>query len=227
MRGTYTARKAGPDELREAVDSLRNGDLTGINITMPLKSAAAEAADVLTPEAARAGSVNTLRLFEGSVEGTSTDVLAVHDALRTFDDNTPVLILGAGGAARAVAAGIGSRPAYVSARKTGSAQQVAALIPDGAVVAFGTPVVDAVIINATPLGMTGEPLPGRVTQVASGLIDLAYGTSPTPSVRWMHAEGRPVIDGVEFLAIQAAASFEWWTGVSPPYESMLSAARKH
>jgi shikimate dehydrogenase len=203
------------------------GDLTGINITMPLKASAAKAADIVTQEAARAESVNSLRLFNGLIEGTSTDVLATREALRRFDDDIPVLILGSGGAARAIASAISSQPAYVSARSTTSAEDVASLIPDGAVVDFGTPVANAVVINATPLGMNGEDLPGPVTQVASGLIDLAYATSPTPSVMWMHETGRPVVDGVEFLAIQAAASFEWWTGVSPPYERMLAAARKH
>jgi shikimate 5-dehydrogenase len=60
---------------------------------------------------------------------------------------------------------------------------------------------------------------------ASGLIDLAYGADETPTVAGARVAGLPWMDGIEFLVLQAAASFEWWTGVPAPVEVMVRAAR--
>ena len=96
-----------------------------------------------------------------------------------------------------------------------------------AIVPFSSPVAGSVLINATPLGMKGESLPEGTVQAASGLIDLVYADHPSPAVSMAAALGKPVMDGVEFLVLQAGASFEWWTGRPAPLAVMLSAARKH
>jgi len=74
--------------------------------------------------------------------------------------------------------------------------------------------------------MRRERLPEATMGVASGLVDLAYGHDPTPTVTWAEGTGLPVMDGVEFLVLQAASSFEWWTGLVAPFEVMLESARK-
>jgi len=229
IEGSYEARRAGVAELEHAIEELRSGALDGMNITMPLKGAANRAAESLTAEARTSKSVNTLRVRDGSLEGHSTDVVASVEALADprFDPGIPVLILGAGGAAAAVLAAAAARTTYVAARDPQRAAAVAELArPPSAVVPFGTAVAGALVVNATPLGMNGESLPANVVDVASGVVDLAYGDDPTPVVRRAEETGLAVMDGVEFLALQAAAAFEWWTGTPAPRDVMFEAARK-
>ena len=92
-------------------------------------------------------------------------------------------------------------------------------------VPFGVGVSGALLVNATPLGRDGTSLPEAVTVTASGVIDMAYGPDETRTVAGARAAGMPFMDGVEFLVLQAAASFEWWTGVTAPVEVMVEAAR--
>jgi len=229
IEGTYEARRAGRAELAAAVTELRDGELDGINITMPLKEAAAAMAETLTAEASVSMSVNTLRHRAGAVEGHSTDVIASRTAFsdERFDGAAPVLILGSGGAAAAALASASGRTVYVAARdRDRAAALVARVGAEAAVVRFGAGVVGALVVNATPIGMDGEGLPPGVTGPASGIIDLAYGGEETRTVSEARRSGLPVMDGVEFLVLQAAASFEWWTGLCAPVEVMLQAARK-
>ena len=93
------------------------------------------------------------------------------------------------------------------------------------IVLFGVAVPGAIVVNATPLGMRGEALPGTLIQDAAGLVDLAYGPRVTPATALARESGLPVVDGLEFLTLQAAESFTWWTGVEAPYPAMLAAAR--
>lgn len=229
IEGRYEAIRAGEAELAEAVADLRSGALQGINVTMPLKGAAARLADFLTDEAARSGSVNTLRSRDNRVEGHSTDVIAARLAVadQRFQASAPILILGSGGAAAAVLIGVAGRAVYLSARKPERAAALAERVGvDVGPVRFGAGVAGALVVNATPIGMRGETLSEDIVGPASGLIDLAYGDTPTPSVRRALDTGLAVMDGVEFLVLQAAASFQWWTGVPAPTEVMFDAARK-
>jgi shikimate dehydrogenase len=230
IEGDYGARRAGPEELRRAVDEIRSGSLDGINVTMPLKEEAFRLSEVLSPEAAKSGSVNTMRPGAGTVEGHSTDVVAARAAVADdrFEPVAPILVLGSGGAAAAALVGVAGRSVYVSARHLDRAAAMTDRVGVGAgMVRFGTGVAGALVINATPLGMNGESLPGEVLAVASGVIDFVYGEAPTPTVSAAEARGLPVMDGIEFLVLQAAGSFEWWTGLPAPFEVMSQAARKH
>jgi shikimate dehydrogenase len=229
IEGRYEAIRAGAAELSHAVAELRSGSLQGINVTMPLKAEAARLADVLTDEASRSGSVNTLRLHDDRVEGHSTDVIAARLAVadQRFEGSAPILILGAGGAAAAVLIGVAGRVVFLSARNP---ERAAALVErcgiDVGLVRFGAGVAGAVVVNATPLGMGGETLSENIVGPASGVVDLVYGDAPTPTVRRALESGLAVMDGVEFLVLQAVASFQWWTGLPAPIEVMSNAARK-
>jgi shikimate dehydrogenase len=229
IEGSYVAIRAGSPELHDAVRGLRDGALDGVNITMPLKAEAAAIADSLSPEAARSGSVNTLRARERVVEGMSSDIIAIRLALDDprFSAGSAVLVLGAGGAAAAVLVGATDRDLYVAARDQDRARAlVERLEVDAGVIPLGVGVTRALVVNATPLGMGGERLPEEVTGIASGLIDLAYADDETFAVGAAKKMGLPVMDGVEFLVLQAAASFEWWLGRPAPLEVMTEAARK-
>ncbi|HEU4916918.1 MAG TPA: hypothetical protein VFV13_10190 [Acidimicrobiia bacterium] len=228
IEGSYVAIRAGSPELVDAVQELRQGTLHGLNITMPLKTEAAALADSLTEEAARAGSVNTMRARNGVVEGLSSDVIAFTRAIRDprFETRAPLLVLGAGGAAAAALVGTAGRQVYLAARDESRARELIQRVKrEAEVIPFAAGVAGALVVNATPLGMNGERLPEAVTRIASGLIDLAYGSGETQAVAHAHAEGLPVMDGIEFLVVQAAVSFEWWLGRPAPLEVMAEAAR--
>ena len=225
LEGGYVAIRADEAVLGEVVEGLRRGRFSGLNVTMPLKEAAWGLAERATPDAERAGSVNTLR-FAGRVEGHSSDVTAFREILGggRFGADAEVLILGAGGSARAALVGAGGRRVHVSSRSEGKAARLAAA-HGAATVGWGTAVAGAVVVNATPLGMSGEELPEGVLGASSGLIDLPYGDEPTPAVSAAAERGLPTADGFEFLARQAAESFRWWTGVSVSLSPLIEAAR--
>lgn len=228
LSGSYEARRSGQAGLEAAVDELRGGDLDGINITMPLKAQAAASADRLTELADRSRSVNTLRFHDGFVEGHSTDAAATATVLTQprFDRSAPILLLGAGGAAAAVLVALSGREVHLAARRTDLARELAAKAGyEVRLVPFGSAVAGAIVINATPLGMKGELLPDGVMDGASGLIDLAYGPVDPPATAEARRIGLPLLDGLEFLALQAGESFTWWTGMAAPLEVMFEAAK--
>jgi shikimate dehydrogenase len=228
LSGSYETRRTGHTGFLRAIAELRAGILHGINVTMPLKVMAAGAADRLTDLASRSGSVNTLRLRDGQVEGHSTDASAMKTVLerKRFAATAPILILGAGGAAAAVLTAIEGRAVYLSARRDEAAHDLATRAGyEVVVVPFGAPVSDAIVVNATPIGMNGEYLPHKVLETASGLVDLAYGHTDPPSTILARELGVPLVDGIEFLALQAGESFTWWTGLEAPLEVMLEAAK--
>ena len=222
----YTAIQADGQRLRAVVEQMRAGEFDGLNITMPLKGLASELAEFPTSDAQSARSINTLRARDEVIEGHSTDKVAF-DQILSAPDFAPisnVLVLGAGGSARAAVAALSDRNIYISARNPDKTEELAER--DGvAPVRWGAAVAGAMIVNCTPLGMSGEDLPEGLLDVATALIDLPYGTPSTPAVAAAVEAGIPAVDGYEFLARQAAASFEWWTGVPVDSESLTEIAR--
>ena len=228
IEGSYVARRVEAGALSGVIEEVRHGSLDGANVTMPLKIEAATLADILTDEASASGSVNTIRMRARLVEGHSTDVVASARAFsdERFDPSAPILVLGAGGAAAAALIGATGRERYITARDIERASALVERVDDGTgVIPFGVGVSGALLVNATPLGKDGTSLPEAVTMTASGVIDLAYGADETSTVTDAREAGLPFMDGIEFLVWQAAASFEWWTGVTAPFEVMAQAAR--
>lgn len=218
VEAEYEVRNVGRGGLAATVAELRSGALEGVNVTMPLKLEAFAACDLFTGDAGRSGTVNTLRCRDGSIEGHSTDTVAFREAFRLAPPGEPLLVLGTGGSARAAIAAWEGR-VIVSARDRAKAEKL------GEAAAWGSAVAGAVVVNATPLGMSGEALPPQVLESASLLIDLPYGDRPTPAVEFALARGMALVDGLEFLARQAAASFEWWTGAVVDSALLIDAAR--
>lgn len=218
--GSYEAMRVSASGLEAALGRIRDGDLSGANVTMPHKRLAAALCDGLDRDASDARAVNTVALRGGRVHGWNTDVGAIRDALAAMPP-APVLVLGAGGSAAAALLAAVPRETVVAARRPDAAR---ALAGSRAVVGeWGRPEDGAIVINATPLGMAGESLPERVLAAAVGLIDLAYGRYETPAVVEMRRRRMPVHDAIEVLIAQAAASFTIWTGVEAPVEAMREA----
>jgi shikimate dehydrogenase len=223
IEGVYVARRVDAAGMQAAVEELRRGELDGANVTMPHKSLAAALTDELGADAARAGSVNTLSVQAGRIRGVTTDVEGIRKAWKPLADG-PVLLLGAGGAAAAALLALKGRPLTVAARRAEAADALIARTGIAAAIApWGEPISDAVVVNATALGMRGEHLPEGILERAAGLFDMPYGSVPTPAVELARAIGLPVVDGLGMLLSQAALSFQLWTGVTPSLSVMRAA----
>ena len=224
--GTYSARRVDDRGMVAAVDEVRYGRLTGANVTMPHKQIAFELADRVSESALRSGAVNTLVRRDGEVWGFNTDVdgILVVWADRGLPTIGPVLILGAGGAAGGALTALADRTVVVSARRDDAARDLLERTRvEGTVTPWGIPVDGAVVVNATPIGMGEEALPGAVLTHASGLFDLTYGPIESPAVGFVRDLGLPVATGKDLLIAQAAASVEIWTGVPAPVDVMRDA----
>jgi 3-dehydroquinate dehydratase/shikimate dehydrogenase len=205
--------------------------IEGASVTIPFKLAALEAAARTDDTTRRVGAANTLRWRSGAWEAANTDV---EGFLSPLAGVCPALtglrasVVGAGGAARAVAVALASRGAAVTihARKQEQARQVAEALQ---VRAGNWPVPGGtwdVLVNCTPLGsaaapdrspLPGGPFSGRL------VYDLTYGSGPSPLLVQARRAGCRVLDGLPMLVAQAERQFEWWTG-QPPVPGVMREA---
>lgn len=228
IRARYTTMRIPEGDFGRAVAALRSGDLDGINVTMPLKAEAFAGVDTRSRTAKRSLSVNTVVSEGGVLVGHNTDVGGVVYAVERLrlDPNTPVLILGAGGAARAAAVAMEDRELSISTRNPqAAAELLESTVEFGEVLGWQQPVEGAVVINATPIGMRSERLSIAVIEGAAGFVDMAYGDQETPSTQLAKRLGIPVSDGIDTLIGQASEAFALFVGQRPPIEVMEHAAR--
>lgn len=214
----------------------------GLNITVPHKVAAVEAANELTARAAHAAAVNTLALRDdGTILGDNTDgvglVRDLCDNLGLVITNHRILIIGAGGATRGVLAPLLSLSptlVVIANRTPERAAALAAAFADlGAAhgVAFedvGSEPFD-LIINATSASLSGEmpPVPASAVGRATVCYDLAYGRTATAFVDWARAHGcARALQGWGMLVEQAAESFRLWRGIRPATATVLAALKE-
>jgi shikimate dehydrogenase len=232
----YVAFPVAAGRGRDAVAAVRTLGITGLSVTMPHKADVADTCDELTPAAAALGSVNTVVNRDGHVVGDSTDGAGLVAALRGHGVEPAgrrVLVLGAGGAARAIVDALGRTGAQVTvaARRPEAGERAAALAPGAGHVGFDAELARAVagadvVVNATPIGMQGEPPPfDPATLTAQQFVyDTVYHPSPTPLLVAAAARGVPCADGLSMLVQQAALAFVQWTGRAAPIEAMAAAA---
>jgi shikimate dehydrogenase len=222
-----------PDAIRELIDGFR-----GANVTMPHKLDAFQLSAMSSPDATRLHAVNTLTVEGGEVSGENTDAPGFANFLRddvAFDpEGTTALLYGGGGAARACAlalANAGVARLIVAVRKPGAwdvVRAVGGMPVEIEAVAFDEAATAgkgaALIVNATPLGMSGETLPLPPLSAASVVVDLIYHPDVTPMLETARAAGARTFGGVGMLVHQAGLSFELWTGKPAPWEIMREAA---
>jgi shikimate dehydrogenase len=230
---SYVALSVEPARLEAAVSGLVALGFAGANVTIPHKTAVVAFCDELDEVAERAGSVNTLVLRDGRVLGSSTDGAAVVDQVSA--GGARVLVLGAGGAAQAVATALveaGCESLCIGARDPERAHGLVArlrtVFPERAVHAgdeWPPPAGNVtLVVNATPVRDEVLVQPAAEMQV----VDLAYRAdgAPTALVAAARAAGcATIVDGLDVLVAQGAASFERWTGVPAPVEVMAAAVR--
>jgi 3-dehydroquinate dehydratase/shikimate dehydrogenase len=203
--------------------------LQGVSITMPLKEDILTHLEQTDALSAKIGAVNTLRLLDGKLFGFNTDVAGIIGPLekRLPLRGAKVLVLGAGGAARAAVFGVRDRGAdvYILNRTSETAQKLAR--QSGSHVlrrdALGKTQFD-VIINATPVGMAGNKAPQLLEpeHLKTRLVfDLVYNPLETPLIRMARQQSIPIITGVEMFVQQGARQFEIFTGKPAPEEEMF------
>jgi shikimate dehydrogenase len=228
----------------DAVAGVRSLGIRGASITMPHKEAAMHACDEVTPRATLLRSVNCItRLPDGRLRGDSTDGDGFMQSLVDAGVDVAgksVLILGAGGAARAVAVALceaGARIS-VSARRSSAADAIAGLTARREVEGDMAATIDweargdaagaaDVVVNATPVGMLGDtasPLDAAAVRAGQVVVDLIYRPLATPLLEAARGAGAQTVDGLGMLVHQAALSFEHWTGLPPPVAVMRAAA---
>jgi shikimate dehydrogenase len=217
----------------DAVRALELLGIDGLSVTMPHKTDAARACDVLSDDAAALDAVNTVGRDERGTWGGSTDgegfVRALDDEGVALDGQA-VLVLGAGGAARAItlASGRAGARVTVAARRLDAAADAANLVPDGTGATFATLEVEAfdVVVNATPLGMQGEGPPFDPTRLRVGqfVFDTVYHPLETPLLGAARSAGVRAQNGLGMLVHQAAIAFTAWTGIDAPVAAMRRAA---
>ena len=221
---TYDLLDIPPADLRAAMVRLREPEVAGANVTIPHKLAVMELLDGVEPEALRARAVNTIAKERGRLVGSNTDVAAIRAAVAEVGvepRGADVVILGAGGSARAAAVALDGAHVTFVARRPDEVD-----VP-GRVVAWGD---DAwprharsadLLLNATPLGRRDEmPVRPNALPRTGAVVDLVYVRGGTPLVRKARSFGLRTADGWGVLLAQGARSFEIWTGKAAPLEVM-------
>ncbi len=227
--GTYRAVRVDADGFGRGCADLRAGRWHGANVTMPHKRRAAAEADELSAGAMRSGSVNTIVVAGSRLVGHSTDIEGIRLVWeeRALPTDAPVLVLGAGGAAAAALIALENHELFLTSRRPRAAERLAEVADtDARPIPWGVPISEAVVVNATPLGMRGESLPPGIVEKSAGLLDMAYGHGPTPAVQTAGGAGLPHASGTDLLLAQAGASFTLWTALPAPLAAMKSALQK-
>lgn len=226
---TYEAMQVAEGTLPEALSTLAQRNTVGVNVTLPHKTAALEAATTRSPAAETIGAANTLTLTNGAWHADNTDAPGFLEALGRVDPyKDKVLVLGAGGSARALVyalTGLGI-PVRVLNRTEAKA---AALVRElggsktvyGSIRQYSEYIEDAtIVINTTSMGYSGDALdlPAGSDRL---FFDISYGKIAASQLAHAEAMGWQTRDGLTMLVAQAAFSFEIWFGERPDIEAGL------
>ncbi len=233
MDWQYDKMAIPPDIVKLSLRELRDAGFIGINVTVPHKQAVMPF--VKPDEIARAvGAVNTIDFRTNAA--TNTDVAGFMDDLRAHGVDpagAKVVVLGAGGAARAAVYGLAEAGAHLQIvnRTPQRAQELIDSLRVQATVADADAVADAaLIVNCTSAGMQPNidtsPLPDDAPLRAGVVVyDMVYRPAQTKLMRQVEAAGGRAIGGLGMLVRQGAAAFRLWTGVEPPVDVMRAAAQ--
>jgi shikimate dehydrogenase len=241
----YKVFEVPPETLAHTLKNLRESNFRGLNVTHPYKITIMEHLDEVHEMAHEIGAVNTIVNEQGSLIGYNTDS---YGAIKALGDHrahlegsgTKVLILGAGGAARAVSIPLARMGCEITiANRTFQRAQDLTNILMGYKEAKPVrwdevaSVIDKVdiLINATPVGMKGGPEGSPVLDdlISPGLtvFDMVYNPMKTPLLLSASIVGAKIIYGYEMLVYQGAAAFELWTGVGAPFSVMKETVLKN
>lgn len=233
IEGDFRATRVVPEDLAGYFESRRTDpDWRGCNVTTPLKADVIPFLDKIDPAAERIGAVNCITPQDGALVGTNTDVDGIGEALAEAPEGKTVLI-GAGGAARAGAAWLGSgksRPVVILARNPAKAIALMGLSgPETTVASLDQAEVAIagadLLINASTLGMIGaDPMPREVlaalatAEADATAFDMVTAPARTPFLDAAETAGLRTVGGLAMLVGQARGAFELFFGATPPPE---------
>ncbi|MDB5536353.1 MAG: shikimate dehydrogenase [Devosia sp.] len=245
--GSYEAIDVAPAELLAFFERLRGGEFAGGNVTIPHKEAVFALCDSVDPLAKTIGAVNTLVVRDGKVHGTNTDYLGF---LGNLDAGAPgwadsldeAIVLGAGGAARAVLVALrsrGVRQVHILNRTVANAAQLASHI-NGPFSAHGYEAFAelgpkaGLVVNTSSIGMHGTRFEGLdlgLLPKTALVTDIVYTPQVTPLLADAKALALRTVDGLGMLLHQAVPGFEAWFGtrplVTPALRARIEATLEH
>jgi shikimate dehydrogenase len=237
---TYEAIEVAPQRFAELVRSLPDQGFAGVNVTVPHKLAALAVADRASSAAREIGAANTLSFGGGAIAAENTDASGLIEALPGPARGLRALVLGAGGAGRACAWALREAGADVAIWNR-APERAADLARELGVEHAREAESFDLLVNATTVGLAQasadtqapnssdlKPLPVSADALSERhvVVDLVYGPSPTPLAEAALSRGACLVDGIEILVRQGAASLRIWTGLEPPLETMRTAARE-
>ncbi|HTU15915.1 MAG TPA: shikimate dehydrogenase [Solirubrobacterales bacterium] len=228
----YEAIDVPVEEIDEFIAGMAGEGFAGANVTVPHKHAALAAADRATPAAREIGAANTLTFGPEGIVADNTDAPGLLDALGESPSGRKALLLGAGGAARAVLwalNGAGARTSVWNRTESRAAELVRDLggeldrSPDASEFDL--------IVNASAAGLGGEdgiadlPIDPDLLRSGQTVVDMVYGDRPSSLLLAATEAGAVTVDGLEILVRQGALSLRSWTGREPSLDVMRRAAR--
>lgn len=229
---SYEAIEVAPDAFEARVRAMSGEGFTGANVTVPHKGAALSLADELAETAREIGAANTLVFAEGEVRAENTDAEGFLRSLPSSPLDKRALVLGAGGAARAVVWALLREGASVDVwNRTELRSQHLCEELGGESIAAPDQANYELLVNTTAVGLGGEdpfaelPLAAGAFEPSQTVVDMVYGGEPTALLRAAEAAGATTVDGIEILVQQGALSLETWTGRPAPLDTMRAAAR--
>jgi shikimate dehydrogenase len=219
-----------PELFEETVRALPAAGFRGVNVTIPHKHAALALADAASDAARAIGAGNTLTFEAGAIHADNTDAPGLLAALGEPVAGRRALVLGAGGAGRAAAWALASAGAEVAVWNR-APERARALAADLGVRAVEASEPADILVNCTSVGLhdpeaTFKALPIEADEMRAGslVVDMVYRAGGTRLLEVARMRGARVVDGLEILVAQGAASFERWTGMEAPREAMRRAA---
>jgi len=244
----YVPFPVRPEGLGPAVRSLTVLGIVGVNVTIPHKESVLPFLDEITPEARDVGAVNTIHCVDGRLLGDNTDGFGFAEPLREMGvdlSGKPVVVAGAGGAARAVVfslARIGARITLVN-RTPARARRLAQAVADAGLNAVHVLEADGrqelvsaiagaeLLVHTTSVGMHPAtdalpPVPVEAFHPDLLVYDLVYNPIETRLLQEARMRGCKTLSGLKMLVYQGAAAFRRWTGVWPPTDVMEAALRQ-
>lgn len=239
---SYGAEDVPPEELAEAVSRFRAEAVAGLSITIPHKEAIIPLLDAVEAEAERLGAVNTVVVEEGRLIGTNTDGVGFMRSLKEDAGYEPsgrrAVVLGAGGAARAIAAHLalaGASWVVIANRTLSRAERLSEDLSQAVgrscfepLGLEGAETERAVrgspcLVNTTSIGMSGDPrlpVPEDWIQPGQLVCDIVYRPLSTPLFRAAESRGAAVLGGLGMLIYQGAEAFFRWTGEKMPIDKV-------
>jgi shikimate dehydrogenase len=229
---SYEAIEVAPDGFEARVRAMPGEGFAGANVTVPHKGAALSLADELSETAREIGAANTLVFADDEVRAENTDAEGFLRSLPGSPSGKRALVLGAGGAARAIVWALLREGAEVDVwnRTELRSRHLCEELGGRTVSAPGQENYE-LIVNTTAVGLGGEdpfvelPLAAGAFTTGQIVVDMVYGGGPTALLRAAAAAGAATVDGIEILVQQGALSLEIWTTRPAPLDTMRAAAR--